>query len=42
MGRENINAVVAFNRLRAQARNTGRKVAEVAAEILAEIPGNTA
>jgi GAF domain-containing protein len=41
MGRERINAVAAFNRLRSSARSTGRKVADVAAELLAEIPGNS-
>jgi GAF domain-containing protein len=40
MGRENINAVVAFNRLRRRARSARRTVAEIAAELLAEIPGN--
>ncbi len=40
MGRESINAVDAFNRLRHRARNGRRPVAEVAGELLAEIPGN--
>ena len=40
MGRENVNAVGAFNQLRHRARSAERKVAEVAAELLAEIPGN--
>lgn len=40
MGRQNVNAVDAFNQLRHQARNERRPVAEVAAELLAEIPGN--
>jgi GAF domain-containing protein len=42
MGRQNINAVAAFNQLRRQARSAQRAVAEVAAELLAEIPGNPA
>jgi GAF domain-containing protein len=42
MGRKNINAVEAFNRLRSQARNTRRTVADVCAELLAAIPGNPA
>jgi GAF domain-containing protein len=40
MARERVNAVSAFNRLRTTARSTGRKVVDVAAELLAEIPGN--
>lgn len=40
MARENINAVAAFNRLRHQARSAERKVADVAAELLAAIPNN--
>lgn len=40
MGRENVNAVQAFNTLRGQARAAQRKVADIAAELLAEIPGN--
>jgi GAF domain-containing protein len=40
MGRENINAVAAFNHLRHQARSARRPVAGIAAEMLAEIPGN--
>lgn len=41
MGRHNLGAVAAFNRLRSTARNAGRKVADVAAEILSEIPKTT-
>lgn len=40
MGRENIDAVAAFNSLRRRARSSQRKVADVASELLAEIPGN--
>lgn len=40
MGRENINAVAAFNQLRHRARSAQRAVAGIAAELLAEIPGN--
>jgi GAF domain-containing protein len=40
MGRQHINAVAAFNQLRHRARNEQRPVADVAAELLAEIPGN--
>jgi GAF domain-containing protein len=40
MARENVDAVTAFNRLRQEARRAERKVAEVAADLLAEIPGN--
>jgi GAF domain-containing protein len=40
MGRQNINAVDAFNQLRGVARSAQRTVADVAAELLAEIPGN--
>lgn len=42
MGRQNINAVAAFNQLRGRARSTQRTVADVAGELLAEIPGNPA
>jgi len=40
MGREGIDAVAAFNKLRGVARSSERKVADVAAELLARIPGN--
>jgi GAF domain-containing protein len=40
MGRQNINAVAAFNQLRHGARSTQRTVADVARELVAEIPGN--
>jgi GAF domain-containing protein len=40
MGREGIDAVSAFNQLRDVARSSQRRVADVAAELLAEIPGN--
>ncbi|HEY6525552.1 MAG TPA: GAF and ANTAR domain-containing protein [Solirubrobacteraceae bacterium] len=40
MGRQHINAVAAFNQLRQRARNAQRTVADVAEELLAEIPGN--
>jgi GAF domain-containing protein len=40
MGRDNVNAVAAFNQLRHQARSAQRSVAEVASELLATIPGN--
>ncbi|HEX3975238.1 MAG TPA: GAF and ANTAR domain-containing protein [Solirubrobacteraceae bacterium] len=40
MGRQNINAVAAFNQLRHRARSAQRPVVDVAAELLAEIPGN--
>jgi GAF domain-containing protein len=40
MGRQNVNAVDAFNQLRYQARSARRAVAEVAADLLVEIPGN--
>jgi GAF domain-containing protein len=40
MGREGIDAVAAFNKLRESARSSERKVADVAAELLARIPGN--
>jgi GAF domain-containing protein len=40
MGRHGVDAVAAFNSLRHAARSSGRKVADVAAELLAEIPGN--
>ncbi|MGH2856712.1 MAG: GAF and ANTAR domain-containing protein [Solirubrobacteraceae bacterium] len=38
MGRHNLGAVAAFNKLRSTARSSQRKVADVAAEILDEIP----
>lgn len=38
MAREAIDAVEAFNQLRSLARGAGRRVAEVAGELLAEIP----
>ena len=40
MGREGIDAVAAFNKLRDVARSSERKVADVAAQLLARIPGN--
>jgi GAF domain-containing protein len=40
MGRDNLNAVAAFNQLRRRARSAQRTVADVATELLAEIPGN--
>ena len=40
MGRQNVNAVDAFNELRHRARSAQRPVADVARELLAEIPGN--
>lgn len=40
MARENVNAVGAFNQLRRRARSSRRPVADVAAELLAGIPGN--
>jgi GAF domain-containing protein len=40
MGREAIDAVTAFNKLRDVARSSERKVADVATELLARIPGN--
>ena len=40
MGRQNINAVAAFNQLRYRARSSQRTVADVAAALLAEIPDN--
>jgi GAF domain-containing protein len=40
MGRQNINAVAAFNQLRQRARSAQRPVVDVATELLAEIPGN--
>ena len=40
MGRQDVNAVAAFNQLRHRARSAQRRVADVAAEVLAEIPGN--
>jgi GAF domain-containing protein len=40
MGRQNINAVAAFNQLRQRARSAQRPVADIAGELLAEIPGN--
>jgi GAF domain-containing protein len=42
MGRDGIDAVTAFNKLRAAARSSERRVADVAAELLAAIPGNLA
>jgi AmiR/NasT family two-component response regulator len=38
MGRENLGPVDAFNQLRRTARSSERKVADVAAELLAELP----
>jgi GAF domain-containing protein len=40
MGRDGLDAVSAFNRLRDVARSSERKVADVAADLLAQIPGN--
>lgn len=40
MGRDGVDAVSAFNKLREMARSSERKVADVAAELLAQIPGN--
>ena len=40
MGRDSIDAVTAYNKLREVARSSERKVADVAAELLAKIPGN--
>jgi GAF domain-containing protein len=40
MGRDRIDAVTAFNKLRDMARSSERKVADVASDLLAEIPGN--
>lgn len=40
MGRDGIDAVTAFNKLRDVARSSQRRVADVAAELLAQIPGN--
>ena len=40
MARERINAVAAFNQLRKGARSGQRRVADLAAELLAEFPGN--
>jgi GAF domain-containing protein len=37
MGRERVGAVTAFNHLRNRARGTGRKVADVAADLLEEV-----
>lgn len=42
MGRHGIDAVTAFNQLRDMARSSERRVADVAAELLAQIPGNLA
>ena len=42
VGRQNIDAVAAFNQLRDRARSTQRTVADIAGELLAEIPGNPA
>jgi AmiR/NasT family two-component response regulator len=38
MGRDHIDSATAFERLRAQARSSGRKVAEIARELLATVP----
>lgn len=40
MGRDGIDAVTAYNKLRDVARSSQRRVADVAAELLAQIPGN--
>lgn len=40
MGRDGIDAVSAFNKLREAARSSQRRVADVAADLLAQIPGN--
>lgn len=40
MGREGVDAVTAFNKLRDSARSSERRVADVAADLLAHIPGN--
>lgn len=40
MGRDGTDAVSAFNKLREIARSSERKVADVAADLLAQIPGN--
>lgn len=42
MGRDGIDAVSAFNKLRDLARSSERRVADVASELLAQIPGNLA
>lgn len=42
MGRQDLGAVAAFNQLRSAARNSERKISDIAAEILAEIPTPTA
>jgi GAF domain-containing protein len=39
MGRERIDAVAAFNELRNRSRSAGRKVADVAAEMLEDVAG---
>jgi GAF domain-containing protein len=41
MGRDRVGAVDAFNKLRKTARSSGRKVADVAGELLAEISGTS-
>jgi GAF domain-containing protein len=38
MGRDSVDAVTAFNRIRRTARSSGRKAVDVAAELLAGIP----
>jgi GAF domain-containing protein len=40
MGRDGVDAVTAFNKLRDIARSSERKVVDVASELLARIPGN--
>ncbi|HEX4011897.1 MAG TPA: GAF and ANTAR domain-containing protein [Solirubrobacteraceae bacterium] len=40
MSRENVDTVTAFNILRRRARSSQRRVADVASELLAAIPGN--
>lgn len=42
MGRDAIDAVTAFNRLRHQARNSNRRVADIAAELLERVVGSRA
>jgi GAF domain-containing protein len=42
MARRNLDAVEAFNLLRRAARNAGRAMADVAAEVLSELPGPAA
>lgn len=39
MGRDSVDAVVAFNQIRRAARSSGRKAADIAAEVLAGVPG---